>query len=75
MGLEKAMKDVKTGTFFLRATEKIQPHEIIHIPEVLYHWRKIHGSTASKAWAKHYVFENSIKTVDSALKEEKLKLL
>ena len=30
----------RLGPFFFRATEKIQPHEIIHIPEVLYHWRK-----------------------------------
>ena len=72
-GFRKGYEGCQDWDLFLRATEKIQPHEIIHIPEVLYHWRKIHGSTASKAWAKHYVFENSIKTVDSALKRRKIK--
>lgn len=31
-------------------------HEIYHIPRVLYHWRKIHGSTAEDAFAKPYAY-------------------
>lgn len=72
-GFRKGYEGCQDWDLFLRATEKIQPHEIIHIPEILYHWRKVHGSTASKASAKHYVFENSIKTIDTALKRRKIK--
>ena len=35
---------------FLRATEHTQ--RIVHVPKVLYHWRKIAGSTASTSQAK-----------------------
>lgn len=36
----------------LRAAEKTQ--NIFHIPKILYHWRKVEGSTAAAAAAKNY---------------------
>ncbi len=38
----------------LRFVEKLQPHQIYHIPHVLYHWRAIHGSTAVGPQEKPY---------------------
>ncbi len=38
--------------FLLRATERLEPREIHHVPEVLYHWRKSAFSTASAIGVK-----------------------
>lgn len=39
----------------LRVTERAR--EIVHIPEVLYHWRAVRGSTAESAEHKPYAWE------------------
>jgi hypothetical protein len=39
---------------FLRASERVDPNQIIHIPHVLYHWRQVPGSTAISADQKDY---------------------
>ncbi len=38
----------------LRLSEIVAPHEIHHVPEILYHWRKTAGSTAAAQSAKSY---------------------
>jgi GT2 family glycosyltransferase len=38
----------------LRVTEKVKSGQVYHIPRILYHWRAINGSTASKPSAKDY---------------------
>lgn len=38
----------------LRCIEQLQPHQIVHIPHVLYHWRAIPGSTALAVGEKSY---------------------
>jgi GT2 family glycosyltransferase len=38
----------------LRLSEILDPSEIFHLPEVLYHWRKTPGSTATAIDAKSY---------------------
>lgn len=53
---------------FLRATEKAE--KIYHIPEILYHWRKIPGSTADTIGNKTYAIENGKKAVEEALKRK-----
>lgn len=54
---------------FLRATEAAK--KIYHIPEVLYHWRKVPGSTADTIGNKTYAIENGKKAVEDALKRRK----
>ncbi|HEX2893877.1 MAG TPA: glycosyltransferase [Marmoricola sp.] len=49
----------------LRVTEKAR--RIIHIPEVLYHWRAIQGSAASAADAKPYAIEAGRRAVEEHL--------
>jgi len=55
---------------FLRATEVAK--KIHHIPETLYHWRKVPGSTADTIENKEYAIENGKKAVEAALKRRKL---
>ena len=51
---------------FLRCTE--QAKKICHIPKILYHWRKVPGSTADTIENKDYAIENGKKAVEDALK-------
>ena len=53
---------------FLRATEKAK--NVYHIPEILYHWRKVPGSTADTIGNKTYAIENGKKAVIDALKRK-----
>lgn len=50
---------------FLRATE--QANEVYHIPEILYHWRKVPGSTADTIENKEYAILNGKRAVEAAL--------
>lgn len=49
----------------LRVTELTD--KIVHIPKVLYHWRKVAGSAAHRIDAKDYAFENSKKALREAM--------
>ncbi|MBR3230229.1 MAG: glycosyltransferase [Bacilli bacterium] len=53
---------------FLRATEKAK--KICHIPEILYHWRKVPGSTADTIGNKTYAIENGKMAVEASLKRK-----
>lgn len=50
---------------YLRVLE--QTDKIIHIPKVLYHWRKIPGSTAAEFSEKSYAQEAGKKALEAAL--------
>ena len=56
---------------FLRFVEKTKPDRIYHIPKILYHWRKVPGSTADTIENKEYAIENGRKAVEEALKRRK----
>jgi hypothetical protein len=45
----------------LRLAERAR--EIVHVPEVLYHWRMTSGSVALDPSAKHYAYENGRRAV------------
>jgi len=49
----------------LRFTEKAD--EIVHIPKILYHWRKAPGSAAAIPKAKPYAYEAAKKALTDAL--------
>lgn len=55
----------------LRFTEK--KRSIHHIGKILYHWRKIPGSTAATINAKPYVFENAKKALRDTMKKRAIK--
>ncbi len=41
----------------LRLSEIVDPARIVHVPEVIYHWRKTPGSTATVISAKSYAID------------------
>ena len=51
----------------LRVIERSAPHQIVHIPRVLYHWRAIVGSTALAADQKPYAETASRKALEEHL--------
>lgn len=58
--------------FVLRATEILQPSEIFHVPEILYHWRKTPNSTAVDVSQKSYAINSGVKCVADHLKRRKI---
>ena len=46
----------------LRATERAR--SVIHIPEVLYHWRAVPGSTSGDSMAKPYAYEAGKRAIE-----------
>lgn len=64
-GFRKGYEGAQDYDFVLRFTEKTK--NIVRIPQVLYHWRKVPGSTADTQEAKHYAFEAGRKALESAL--------
>ena len=67
-GLRQEFVGAQDFDLFLRATEITK--EIYHIPEILYHWRKVPGSTADTIENKEYAIENGKKAVEEALKRK-----
>ncbi len=41
----------------LRAIDSVEPAAVLHVPQILYHWRTATGSTASGHGNKSYAFE------------------
>lgn len=56
---------------FLRFVEQTTPDRICHIPKILYHWRKVPGSTADTIENKEYAIEAGKKAVEEAMKRRK----
>ncbi len=53
-GLRVGFEGAQDHDLLLRLTERLHPHQIRHIPLVLYHWRATSGSTAADPAAKSY---------------------
>ena len=70
-GFRKGYEGSQDYDLFLRVTE--QTDKIEHIPEVLYSWRKIPGSTAAVYTEKDYADNTSIKALKEALKRRNIK--
>ncbi len=51
----------------LRLAEIVPPTQIVHVPEVLYHWRVTPKSTASDVSAKPHAFQAGIKCIRNHL--------
>jgi glycosyltransferase involved in cell wall biosynthesis len=53
-GFREGLEGSQDYDLALRAMERVQRHQILHIPQVLYHWRAIKGSTALDHSEKSY---------------------
>lgn len=56
----------------LRVVEKIDENQIYHIPEVLYHWRALPGSTAKGQDEKDYAGDAGLRALRDALNRRNL---
>ena len=56
-GLRPGLEGSQDVDLSLRATERLDPRAVAHIPRVLYHWRFHEGSTTGSLAAKPYVLE------------------
>ena len=64
-GLRSAFDGSQDYDLSLRASERAR--RIVHVPEVLYHWRSLPSSAASGAAAKPYAYEAGRRAVEDAL--------
>lgn len=62
-GFRKGFEGSQDYDLLLRCLQKIDESQIAHIPEVLYHWRAIKGSTALDEGQKGYAAEAGLKSL------------
>jgi glycosyltransferase involved in cell wall biosynthesis len=53
-GFREGYEGAQDYDLALRCSEQLTPHQIVHIPRVLYHWRSHPGSTAQAGSEKSY---------------------
>lgn len=70
-GFRKEFDGSQDHDMILRLTEKAQ--SIVHIPQILYHWRISAASVASDPYAKPYTIEAGIRAVSEHLERVGLK--
>ncbi len=70
-GFRVGTEGVQDYDLFLRFTEKTD--KIYHIPEILYHWRMVLGSTSMMIDNKNYALERGKTVLEDALKRRNIK--
>lgn len=70
-GFEKGLEGAQDYDLFLKVTE--QTKNIYHIPRILYHWRKVEGSTSMTISNKSYAIDKGKMAVENTLKRRKIK--
>lgn len=53
-GFRRGLEGSQDWDLALRITDRCGPGQVHHVPEVLYHWRAVHGSTARAVSEKSY---------------------
>ncbi len=66
-GLRVGFEGAQDYDMTLRLVERIPEKNICHIPRVLYHWRKVKGSTSSDTTEKSYIREANERAVSEAM--------
>lgn len=69
----KGYEGAQDYDLFLRCIEKIRFSDISHIPKILYHWRKMPGSSAVKYSNKKNALKSSIKALEGYLCRNRIK--
>lgn len=70
-GFRKGFEGAQDHDLALRCTEALSAHDIVHIPEILYHWRVHPDSTACSLDAKPY----ALIARERCLKEHQARLM
>lgn len=63
-GFRKGYEGAQDYDLTLRCAERIAPEAILHIPRVLYHWRTLPSSTASRPEAKGYAIRAAERAIN-----------
>ncbi|MFA7678475.1 MAG: glycosyltransferase [Candidatus Dojkabacteria bacterium] len=71
-GFRKGYEGSQDYDLFLRIVELIKEKDIVHIPDVLYSWRKIPGSTALTYDQKGYAQKASFKALEDTIERRKI---
>ena len=71
-GFRKGYEGSQDYDLVLRFIEKTSREKIFHIPKVLYHWRKVVGSTADASNAKNYAYISAKKAIQGYLDRNKI---
>lgn len=66
-GLKTDYPGAQDHELILRYTEGIPEGSIIHVPEILYHWREHNASTARSLDAKDYAQDSAVRAVQAHL--------
>ena len=66
-GFREGVEGAQDWDLVLRVSEQCDPEQIRHIPEVLYHWRSIEGSTAMDIGEKNYAHKAAGKALEEHL--------
>lgn len=70
-GFRTGFEGAQDWDLALRVIETIVPSQIVHIPEILYHWRNIDGSTAQNINQKDYANAAQRRAIESHFKRIK----
>ena len=65
--LDTTLNGAQDHDFLLRCIEFCSPSSIVHVPAILYHWRKTSSSTASSIESKPYAISAGIRAVQAHL--------
>ncbi|MGL4546572.1 glycosyltransferase family 2 protein [Eubacterium aggregans] len=66
-GFEIGLDGAQDYDLVLKCSEKTKASKIFHISKILYHWRKVEGSTSQNPKAKEYAFDAGKKVIENAL--------
>lgn len=69
-GFRTGFDGAQDHDLLLRATEKA--HSVVHIPDILYSWRRVPGSVAMASEAKMYAYAAGKRAVEEALERRRL---
>ncbi|MCQ8277823.1 glycosyltransferase [Acetobacteraceae bacterium KSS8] len=68
--LKKEYDGAQDHDFILRCSEVLEPSQIVHVPELLYHWRITPNSTAADVSKKGYAVDAGVRAVSDHLKRK-----
>ena len=66
-GLRSGFDGAQDHDLLLRVAEHLQADQVLHLPQVLYHWRAGLGSTAADASHKDYALDAALRAVGEHL--------
>lgn len=70
-GLRAGLEGAQDHDLMLRCTKSLRPREIVHIPHVLYHWRRHAGSTSSgESHSKNYAATARLRAVRDRIESD-----